>query len=127
LRGKLPWPVSGKVTAKFGELRAGGPLKWKGVLIEANPGSQVRAPLQGRVEYSDWLNGYGYLVVLNHGGGYRTFYGHNEQVYRRVGETVAAGDVLGDLAERAGNKADLYMEIRKAEQPVDPQKWLRKP
>jgi septal ring factor EnvC (AmiA/AmiB activator) len=127
LRGKLPWPVTGKVIARFGELRAGGPLKWKGVLIEANPGTQVRAPLHGRVEYSDWLNGYGYLVVLNHGGGYRSFYGHNEQVYRRVGEMVVPGDVLGDLAERAGGKADLYMEIRKAEQPVDPQKWLRKP
>jgi septal ring factor EnvC (AmiA/AmiB activator) len=127
LRGKLPWPVAGKVIARFGELRAGGPLKWKGILIEANPGAQVRAPLQGRVEYADWLNGYGYLVVLNHGGGYRSFYGHNEQLYRRVGETVAAGDVLGDLAERGGGKADLYMEIRKAEQPIDPQKWLRKP
>jgi septal ring factor EnvC (AmiA/AmiB activator) len=127
LRGKLPWPVQGKVIARFGELRAGGPLKWKGILIEANTGAQVRAPLPGRVEYADWLNGYGYLVVLNHGGGYRSFYGHNEQVYRRVGDMVAPGDVLGDLAERGGGKADLYMEIRKAEQPVDPQKWLRKP
>jgi septal ring factor EnvC (AmiA/AmiB activator) len=127
LRGKLPWPVTGKVIARFGELRAGGPLRWKGILIEANPSAQVRAILQGRVEYADWLNGYGYLVVLNHGGGYRSFYGHNEQLYRRLGETVAAGDVLGDLAERGGGKADLYMEIRKAEQPVDPQKWLRKP
>jgi septal ring factor EnvC (AmiA/AmiB activator) len=127
LRGKLPWPVTGKVIARFGEPRAGGPLKWKGILIESVPGTQVRAPLHGRVEYADWLNGYGYLVVLNHGGGYRSFYGHNEQVYRRVGDMVAAGDVLGDLAERSGGKADLYMEIRKAEQPVDPQKWLRKP
>jgi murein hydrolase activator len=127
LRGKLPWPVNGKIIARFGELRAGGPLKWKGVLIEANAGAQVRALLHGRVEYADWLNGYGYLVVLNHGGGYRSFYGHNEQLYRKVGDMVAPGDVLGDLAERGGGKAEFYLEIRKAEQPVDPQKWLRKP
>jgi murein hydrolase activator len=127
VRGKLPWPVNGKIVAHFGELRAGGPLKWKGVLIEANAGAQVRALLHGRVEYADWLNGYGYLVVLNHGGGYRSFYGHNEQLYRKVGDMVVPGDVLGDLAERGGGKADFYLEIRKAEQPIDPQKWLRKP
>lgn len=125
--GKLPWPVTGKVVARFGELRAGGPLKWKGIMIETAAGAQVRAPLAGRVEYADWLNGYGYLVVLNHGGGMRSFYGHNEQVYRKVGDSVAAGDVLGDLAERGDGKGDLYLEIRNAEQPVDPQKWLRKP
>ena len=127
LRGKLPWPVNGKVTARFGELRAGGPLKWKGILVEANAGAQVRAPLHGRVEYADWLNGYGYLVVINHGGGFRSFYGHNEQLYCKVGDMVTPGDVLGDLAERSAGKADFYMEIRNAERPVDPQKWLRKP
>jgi septal ring factor EnvC (AmiA/AmiB activator) len=126
-QGKLPWPVNGKIIARFGELRAGGPLKWKGMLLEANAGAQVRAPLHGRVEYADWLNGYGYLVVLNHGGGLRSFYGHNEQLYCKVGDMVEPGDVLGDLAERGGGKADFYLEIRKAEKPVDPQKWLRKP
>jgi septal ring factor EnvC (AmiA/AmiB activator) len=126
LQGKLPWPVNGKVIARFGELRAGGPLKWKGILVEANAGAQVRAPLHGRVEYADWLNGYGYLVVINHGGGFRSFYGHNEQLYCKVGDMVTPGDVLGDLAERSAGKADFYMEIRNAERPVDPQKWLRK-
>lgn len=127
LRGRLPWPVKGKVTARFGAPRAGGPLKWEGLLIEAAPGAQARASAPGRVIYSDWLNGMGFLVVLDHGDGYLSLYGHNEQLYRKVGDTVAAGDVLGDLGDRGGGKGELYMEIRKGKRPLDPERWLRKP
>jgi len=127
LRGRLPWPVKGKLAARFGSLRAGGPLKWEGVLIESASGTQARAPAPGRVIYSDWLNGMGFLVVLDHGDGYLSLYGHNEQLYRQVGDTVAAGDVLGDVADRGGGKGELYMEIRKGKRPMDPERWLRKP
>ena len=127
LRGRLPWPVKGKVAARFGSLRAGGPLKWEGTLIEASPGTQARAPAPGRVIYSDWLNGMGFLVVLDHGDGYLSLYGHNEQLYRQVGDTVAAGDVLGDLGDRGNGKGELYMEIRSGKRPQDPERWLRKP
>jgi len=127
LQGKLPWPVKGKLRARFGELRAGGPLKWQGVLIGADSGAQVRAPFHGRVEYADWLSGMGLLVIVNHGGGYRSLYGHNEQLYRKVGDTVAPGDALGALGESSGqDRVELYLEIRKGTQPQDPQRWLRK-
>ncbi len=128
IRGKLPWPVKGKVLARFGQLRAGGPLKWQGVLISASRGTQVRAPYNGRVVYADWLPGLGLLIVLDHGGGYMSLYGHNEQLYRRVGDRVTAGDALAAVGDAAGvGKPALYFEIRRGRQAVDPAQWLTKP
>jgi septal ring factor EnvC (AmiA/AmiB activator) len=127
VRGKLPWPINGKLTARFGQLRAGGPIKWEGVMVAAPAGTQVRAPFHGRVVYADWLNGFGLLVVLDHGGGYMTLYGNHEEVYRKVGDMVAPGDPLGALAENgAGDQAALYVEVRKGKQPLDPRLWFVK-
>jgi septal ring factor EnvC (AmiA/AmiB activator) len=128
VKGKLPWPVKGGLLAKYGQLRAGGPLKWQGLVIAAQRGAQVRAPFYGRVVYADWLPGLGLLIVLDHGGGYMSLYGHNEQVYRRVGDRVAPGDVLAAVGEAAGlGRPGLYLEIRKGKQTLDPQDWLGKP
>jgi septal ring factor EnvC (AmiA/AmiB activator) len=128
VKGKLPWPVKGSLLAKYGQLRAGGPLKWQGVVIAADRGAQVRSPYYGRVVYADWLPGLGLLIVLDHGGGYMSLYGNNEQVYRRVGDRVAPGDVLAAVGEAAGlGRPGLYLEIRKGKQTFDPQDWLGKP
>ena len=128
VKGKLPWPVKGRVLAKYGQLRAGGPLKWQGLVIGAERGAQVRAPFHGRVVYADWLPGLGLLIVLDHGGGYMSLYGHNEQVYRRVGDRVAPGDALAAVGEAAGlGRPGLYLEIRKGKQTLDPQEWLGRP
>lgn len=128
VRGKLPWPVKGPVIARFGQLRAGGPLKWQGILIGAARGTQVRAPYQGRVVYADWLPGLGLLIVLDHGGGYMSLYGHNEQLYRKVGDRVSAGEPLGAVGDAAGvGKPALYLEIRRGRQAIDPAQWLTKP
>jgi len=128
VKGKLPWPVKGTLLARFGQLRSGGPLKWQGMVIGANRGTQVRALFPGRVVYADWLPGLGLLLVLDHGGGYMSLYGHNEQLYRRVGDRVAAGDVLAAVGDAAGfGKPGLYLEIRKGRQALDPAAWLAKP
>jgi septal ring factor EnvC (AmiA/AmiB activator) len=125
VKGKLPWPVKGNVLAKFGELRAGGPLKWQGIVIGAQRGTQVRAPYYGRVVYADWLPGLGLLLVLDHGDGYMSLYGNNEQLYRRVGERVAPGDIIGAVGDAQGvGKPGLYLEIRKGRQTLDPATWL---
>lgn len=128
VKGKLPWPVKGKVLARYGQLRAGGPLKWQGLVIGAERGTQVRAPFHGRVVYADWLPGLGLLLVLDHGGGFMSLYGYNEQLYRRVGDRVAPGDALAAVGDAPGLGAPgLYLEIRKGRDAIDPAQWLGKP
>ncbi|MGC3981506.1 MAG: peptidoglycan DD-metalloendopeptidase family protein [Steroidobacteraceae bacterium] len=127
-RGSWPWPVKGEVLARFGQLRSGGPLKWEGLMIGSSAGAQVRAPAAGRVLYADWLPGLGLLMVLDHGGGIMSLYGHNEQLYKKVGEQVSAGDLLAAVGDSGINgRAGLYLEIRNGKQPVDPLNWLGKP
>jgi septal ring factor EnvC (AmiA/AmiB activator) len=128
LRGKLPWPVQeGKVLARFGQPRAGGSMRWQGMLIGTDRGARVRAPFAGRVVYADWLPGMGLMVVLDHGGGYLSLYGHNEELFRKVGDSVSAGDVIAAVGDTGGrNEPALYFEVRRGRQPVDPENWLQR-
>jgi len=128
LRGKLPWPVQqGKVLARYGQPRAGGSLRWQGMLIGTDRGARVRAPFEGRVVYADWLPGMGLMLVLDHGGGYLSLYGHNEEVFRKVGDAVAAGDVIGSVGDSGGhNQPALYFEVRRGREPVNPENWLQR-
>ena len=128
LRGKLPWPVQqGKVLARFGQPRAGGSLRWQGMLIGTDRGARVRAPFAGRVAYADWLPGMGLMIVLDHGGGYLSLYGHNEEVFKKVGDPVAAGDVIGAVGDTGGhNQPALYFEVRRGREPVNPERWLQR-
>lgn len=125
VRGKLPWPVPGRIVAGFGQSRGGG-LKWNGVLIATERGTQVRAPYAGRVVYSDWLPGLGLLLIIDHGGGYMTLYGHNEQLYKAVGEAVTAGEVIATVGDSGGQaRPELYLEVRKGTAAQDPRRWFR--
>jgi len=125
LRGRLAWPVSGKVVARFGETRAGG-VKWDGVLVATERGTPVRAVYQGRVIYADWLPGLGLLTIVDHGDGYMSLYGHNERLYKAVGEQVAAGDAIAEAGDSGGtSRPELYFEIRKGGRPVDPRPWFK--
>ncbi len=128
LKGKLPWPVqSGRVLARFGQPRAGGSLKWQGMLIGTERGARVRAPFAGRVVYGDWLPGMGLMIVIDHGGGYMSLYGHNDELFRKVGETVAAGDAIGSVGDSGGhNQPALYFEVRRGRTPVNPEIWLQR-
>lgn len=127
LRGNLAWPVDGRLVARFGETRAGG-LKWDGVLIAAERGTPVRAIYHGRVIYADWLAGLGLLVIVDHGGGFMSLYGHNDSLLRRVGERVTAGDPLAEVGDTGGRpRPELYFEIRRSARPVDPRPWFRNP
>lgn len=128
LRGKLPWPVQqGKVLARFGQPRAGGSMRWQGMMIGTDRGARVRAPFAGRVVYADWLPGMGLMIVLDHGSGYLSLYGHNEEVFRSVGDAVAAGDVIGAVGDSGGhNQPALYFEVRRGREPVNPENWLQR-
>lgn len=118
LRGRLPWPVNGRLLAHSSELQ-------NGVLIESPTGAQVRAPYFGRVVYADWLQGMGLLLIIGHNGGYMSLYGHAEVLYKSVGDWVAPGDVIAALSDTAGKPAQLYFEIRRGRRPLDPKQWLQ--
>jgi septal ring factor EnvC (AmiA/AmiB activator) len=125
LRGKLAWPVAGKVVATFGQTRAGG-LKWDGVLLAGAQGTPVRAIYHGRVVYADWLSGLGLLTIIDHGDGYLSLYGHNERLFKEVGERVTAGDTIATMGDSGGRPSPgLYFEIRKGGHPVDPRPWFK--
>lgn len=125
LRGKLAWPVGGKLVARFGESRAGG-VKWDGVLVATERGAPVRAVYGGRVIYADWLPGLGLLTIIDHGEGYMSLYGHNERLYKAVGERVSAGDTVGSAGDSGGSsRTELYFEIRKGGKAIDPRPWFR--
>ncbi len=125
LRGKLAWPVSGRVVARFGDARAGG-VHWDGVLVATERGAPVKAVCQGRVIYADWLPGLGLLTIVDHGDGYLSLYGHNERLYKAAGEPVAAGEAIAAAGDSGGSsRPELYFEIRKGGKPVDPRPWFR--
>jgi septal ring factor EnvC (AmiA/AmiB activator) len=126
VRGRLAWPVAGKVTARFGQSRGGG-LKWNGVMIESPRGTAVKALYDGRVAYADWLPGMGLLLIVDHGG-YMSIYAHNEQLYKAVGDPVKGGDSIATVGDTGGrSRPGLYLEIRRGAKPVDPVPWFRRP
>jgi septal ring factor EnvC (AmiA/AmiB activator) len=128
MRGKLPWPVAGKMTVRYQETRTNGAptaVRWNGVMIETTRGAKVRAPYFGRVVYADWLQGMGMLLIIAHSGNYLTLYGHAEVLYKSVGDWVAPGDVIAGLSDAGGPAPELYFEIRDGRTPVDPKMWLR--
>jgi len=127
LRGKLAWPVSGRVLAHFGDTRAGG-IKWDGLRIATERGSPVRAVCDGRVIYADWLAGLGLLAIVDHGNGYLSLYGHNERLLKAAGDPVAAGEPLAAAGDSGGEDApELYFEIRRGGKPIDPRPWFVTP
>ncbi|AWT12348.1 peptidase M23 [Stutzerimonas frequens] len=126
-KGKLPWPVDGRLVARYGTPRGGDArTKWDGVLIGASAGTQVRAVHGGRVVFADWLRGAGLLVILDHGNGYLSLYGHNQSLLRDAGEIVKAGDPIATVGTSGGQEtAALYFAIRQQGRPSDPAQWCR--
>ncbi|BFM09375.1 murein hydrolase activator EnvC family protein [Halioxenophilus aromaticivorans] len=126
LRGKLAWPVEGKIKHRFGTQRAGTDLKWDGVWLAAAAGTPVKALHGGRVVYSDWLRGQGLLLIVDHGAGYLSLYGHNQTLYKEVGDWVKAGETVGLAGDSGGQtEAGLYFEIRHQGKPQNPKRWCR--
>ncbi len=126
-RGKLPWPVNGRLLARFGDARGSDArAKWDGVMISANPGTQVRAVHGGRVVFADWLRGAGLLVILDHGNGYLSLYGHNQSLLKSAGDIVKAGEAISTVGDSGGqDTAGLYFAIRQQGRPTDPSQWCR--
>ena len=126
-KGKLPWPVDGRLLARFGETRGDDArTKWDGVMISASAGSTVRAVHGGRVVFADWLRGAGLLVILDHGNGYLSLYGHNQTLLKGAGDVVKAGEAISTVGTSGGQDTPaLYFAIRQQGRPADPEQWCR--
>jgi septal ring factor EnvC (AmiA/AmiB activator) len=126
-RGRLPLPTGGRLAGRFGTRRGHGDLKWKGVFLETGEAQEVRAIFPGRVVFADWLDGYGMLLIIDHGDGYMTLYGNNESLFAKEGEQVEGGQVVSSTGS-TGNpfRPGLYFEIRHQGNPQDPLRWCRR-
>ncbi|WP_286271081.1 murein hydrolase activator EnvC family protein [Thalassotalea hakodatensis] len=125
LRGKLNWPVKGRINRSFGS-RKQGYLKWKGVLLAASSGKTISTIHHGVVLFSDWLKGYGLVTVIDHGDGYMSLYGHNQALLKSVGDRVETGEPIALVGQSGGqNQSALYFEIRHNGKAVNPKLWCR--
>ncbi|HVT31692.1 MAG TPA: peptidoglycan DD-metalloendopeptidase family protein [Rhodanobacteraceae bacterium] len=124
-RGRLAWPIGGKIVTAFGAKDESG-RKSSGILVAAKPGSAVRAVSHGRVVFADWLRGYGLMIIVDHGDGYLSLYGCNETLLKDVGDWVDAGETIATSGASGGQKtAGVYFELRAKGQAVDPKGWLK--
>lgn len=127
LKGKLTWPTTGKLAARFGSVRKNsGNLRWKGVVINTEPENAIKSVAYGRVVFADWLRGFGMLIIVDHGDGYMSLYGHNEQLHKKVGDWVQPREVIATSGRSGGQLAtSVYFEIRYRGKPQDPVKWCK--
>ncbi|ALU43122.1 murein hydrolase activator EnvC family protein [Pseudoalteromonas rubra] len=125
LKGKLAWPLDGRLKHRFGQRKHVG-MNWKGVVIRGSNGTPVNSVAPGQVVYADWLNGFGWVIVLDHGEGFMSLYGHAQTLLKDVGDQVMPGESIA-LVGQSGGQTDpgLYFEIRHKGSAVDPVKWCR--
>ena len=124
--GGLGWPLSGNLLARFGGRMPDGRSS-SGVLIGAPTGSTVTAVADGSVVFSEWMTGYGLILIIDHGNGYMSLYAHNESLLRDAGDKVRRGDAVAKVGTSGGQGTPaLYFELRRNGQPVDPSSWLQR-
>lgn len=129
LRGKLTMPTKGTIVAKFGQQRAGAAssLAWRGLMIRARQGQDVVAAGPGTVVFSDWMRGFGNLLIVDHGSNYLSVYANNETLYKSVGDSVKQGETIASVGSSGGEDAPgLYFELRYKGKPFDPSHWIAK-
>ncbi|MBT7903909.1 MAG: peptidoglycan DD-metalloendopeptidase family protein [Porticoccaceae bacterium] len=125
-KGQLDWPLKGPVAHSYGSRRSG-ELRWEGWLIGAKAGGEVKAVHQGRVVFSNYLRGFGLLVIVDHSDGFLTLYAHNQELLKDTGDWVQNNEILSRAGDTGGlDKPALYFEIRKDGNPADPKSWLGK-
>lgn len=124
LRGRLRLPIQGTISGRFGSPRPEGGAAWKGIFIRAAEGLEVRAVAGGAVVFSDWLRGFGNLLIIDHGDDFLSVYGNNESLLTSVGASIKGGEAIATVGNSGGNPdSGLYFELRHKGQPFDPLKW----
>lgn len=125
-KGTYTLPTQGDIYARFDEIKSVGKVRWQGIFITADSGTPVRAVADGEVVYSDFLQGFGQLVIVDHGDSYMTLYGGNRETLVRVGDWVDSGRPVATVGNTSGQRASgLYFEIRHDAIPINPEQWIR--
>jgi len=125
LKGKLHLPIKGELAGRFGSPREDGGVTWKGLFIRSAAGQAVKAVAGGQVVFSDWLRGFGNIVIIDHGGSFMSLYGNNETLYKQAGENVKAGDTVASVGNSGGiPESGLYFELRYQSKPFNPLTWV---
>ena len=123
-KGKLQWPIKGKVLHRFGSSRSS-QVKWKGIAIAANEGENVLAVATGQVLFSGYFKGYGMVIAIDHSDNYITLYGYNQTLLKKAGDQVFQGDVIALAGHSGGQDINgLYFELSHEGKAQDPLPWL---
>lgn len=126
VKGRLAKPTKGRTTHKFGQKRHG-QLRWKGVTIVGSEGQAVNAVYHGKVIFSDWIKGFGLVLVVDHGQGYMSLYGHNQALLKKAGDNVNQNEQIALLGQSGGQSTSgLYFEIRHKGKAINPARWFKK-
>lgn len=126
LKGKLTWPVRGKIITRYGELKKGGKIKSQGITFASDAGTDVHAVSSGTVVYADWFRNLGLLLILDHGDGFMSLYGYNEVLLKKAGDRVGKDSPIARTGDTGGqNHPGLYFEIRREGNPLNPSLWCR--
>lgn len=124
LKGKLPWPLKGRVSQNFGTVQNN--IRYDGIWIKAAESTAVKAIHHGRVVFSDWLRGYGLVLIVDHGSGYMSLYGYNQSLLMDTGDWVSAGETIATVGNSGGRNDDgLYFAVRYKGKASNPKRWLK--
>ena len=130
LKGRLEWPVNGKVVIPYGaqkDPQFNTPVFRNGIYIKADDNTSARVVYGGKVVFADWFKGYGQLVIISHGEGYHTLYANLAEIFYKVGDIIKGQQAIGMVGESGTlNAPGLYFEVRYKGKPLDPMQWLKK-
>jgi septal ring factor EnvC (AmiA/AmiB activator) len=129
LKGKLVWPVDGKILQPFGKVvdsRYSTSVLNAGIDIAAPKGTGILSAAAGEIVHISWLRGYGSFIIIDHGGGYYTLYAHLDEIDVEIGQKVSPGERIGSVGESGSLSGPrLHFELRKGKEQLDPELWLR--
>ena len=126
-KGRMHWPLSGRVLHHFGDPRADGRLRWEGIYVAAPDGTEINAIHSGRVVFADWLRGFGLLTIIDHGNRYMSLYGNADVLLKQTGDWVEGGETIASAGSSGGRGVSgLYFEVRANGRPTNPASWLRR-
>ncbi len=124
IKGKLPWPVIGKVSHNFNKFKFKNLYRWDGEIIQTSSSNYVRSIYSGKIVFSDWIKGYGLMIIINHGENLMSLYAHNKVLLKNEGDSVKKGEIISKSGVSGGNsKNSIYFEIRKNGVPQNPHEW----